>query len=321
MTIDTVRLSVVSKLKKFDWVESELITVDKTNNREFRKYITKGLEGEKVVPRLTYQVGDEELNRLMVEVSLPKLLLQENFTVLSDSQIIESMDKLQDWVSNKIGQSFGSWAAWHVSRLDACYAWKVGDDMKDYIGSLVNLPVHGYTRSPYIRGDQITEGFTWHCKSRKVNVYDKGLECGDLAAQGLLRLECQERTNDAVKTLVSREKGDNLAGELINGDVARKDINRWLKRSGLGSDMKTSVNVVDLLKEEFGYEAASRIYFIEGFKRFGSAMVSKDWCSKETYYKRHRELSKKGYLLNAKEKSLPGLKISKTKNLKKGDNP
>lgn len=311
MSIDTVRITVQAELKSTAWAEREKRDIDNRTGEIKRRFVANfKSDDDATLPRLAYF---PEHNRVVSEVSLPKFVRGENFTLLSDEDITKGTTRMIEFIANTVGQHLPTAETWHVSRMDSCYAWLVGDDMQAYLGALAQMPVHGYTRRGYTLGDNTAPGFTWQAKSLRVNAYDKGLETQRPEAAGLLRLETQALNNSACKTAAKRCKVNQTVAELVTGSIGRREIAQWLKRIGMPSTIQTHAGLFDQLAKEFSPDdAASRWWFLEGFRRRGHGI--KQIVSERTYQRRMTEAKKRGWLATSPGQELPGLTIRQTSN-------
>lgn len=319
MSIDTIRVSIpvfsVPENKFDHCFTNEIIST----GTQKQKYVTTGKDDNGEVdpkaPRVTYYPPDNQFNNLTgeentglvsVEASLPKIVNGQNYSLINQDEINRGMDFIHTWLCERFGVFFPAWKTWSVSRLDGVWSWPVGKDMTHYLEALQSRPVHRYTRTNYISGENETQGFSWYAKSRKVNAYDKGLECGINAAKGLLRLEVQNLNKKAVNRLTHRLNCLNSAESLLSESAGRYEVSNWLKLIGMGKEIKAKGDIYREILEEFGpKEGAARWFFIEGYKRFGAGLKKINYAEK-TYKTRYSEARKKGWLLDS-EKTIPGL--------------
>lgn len=308
MSIDTVRVSVDTTdgvlVRDFD---AEMVTIDQKDHSMKRKYITRGCDGNKTnLPRLTYYPGRDNSGKLVSEVSLPKFVCGNNASILDDSQVEKAMDEVYDWVCEKVNKRLDPLWRWRVSRLDCCYAWNVGSNIASYLAVFSGLPVWGFKRVPYIDGVQETEGFSWVAKSRKINMYDKGKESGIDFAAGVLRAEVQNLNGGAIRNLVDRLECESNPTDLVKGCVGRSELKRWFERVGFSGAMVSRDDLYSELLLKYGEGAASRWFFIDGYKKYGARMNG--LVSERTYKRRLKEVRDNGWLCQS-EMSLPELKI------------
>jgi hypothetical protein len=322
MSIDTVRCCAIAaesvKIEKFDTEIISISTNSKTNQKvERTKYVTIG-QADKIVPRLTYYPsGLASRGNLIFEVSLPKFYAGNNGDLLSDEDIKLAMARAVEFCQQYAGAYLPDWEEWSVSRLDGCYAWQVGKDIQNYISAVGALPVPTYKRMPYVDGDNRTEGNTWINGSRKINLYDKGLESKLPKFSGNLRLEIQNKSPQSLKSMAERhETIDRTAGSLISGAKGRAEVAGWLDRIGMPATLRAELDIFDEIvsSEKSTQAAAARVFFLQAYKKYGSGLRMKSWYSKETYNRQLRECKKKGWLLGLDEtcqgRLLPGLVVS-----------
>lgn len=273
--IDTVRVSsVVSEIKECEF-DKVIKTVDQKTGELKIKFVT--ISGV----RLTYYPHAKEKGTLTAEVSLPKLVKGNNFELLNDSEIEKGLDLISERV-NGVCKCKGL-DGWHVSRLDAVASWKMGEKKQDYIRYFRTCPVTGYVLTGYTAGKKEI-GSTWIAKSRRVNAYDKDAEVGEDLG-GILRLEIQNRNSGSVRNLAKRIKVDQTVDKLINNDVARAELSRWIKRAGIQAFQDSSDGFYDYLLEKFGEKASEIYFFYVGFKKHGPALKGLAGYSDSTYYR------------------------------------
>lgn len=315
MCIDTVRAGTSISLQNISHFEKEISTFDIIKKTTKSKFVTLGKEGdekeEKTVPRLTYYKMAEEgaEGYLNFECSLPKFLLGQNYSLLTDVQLEESLVNVAVWIQDKLHIKIPGWSMWNVSRLDGCHAWQVGEDMQFYFQALRDCPVPGYKRVPYESDGRVTEGFSWVAKTVRTNTYDKGGESGVPEAAGCLRMEVQELNKSSCAALADRIGTGHSVDDLIQADIGRALVRTWLKRIGMQEKIWTKADIYEKLCVKYGADdAASRLFFIEGYKRFGSQLKTKSWYSERTYKRRLVEAKAAGWLVDS-TKELEGLKV------------
>jgi hypothetical protein len=214
---------------------------------------------------------------------------------------------MANWISEKLSINLNG-IDWKPSRIDYCYFWILGEDIKDYLSSFSNCPVYQYTRSPYVDDNNRQQGFTWRSKNRKINMYNKDLETG-VNLGGMLRFEIQNLNRQSIKTIE-----ESVSENLLSCISAKKLLNRWLERAGLTNGVVGKIDLLMKLIDKYGYEGAtSRYMFIETYKKLGCG--AKKVMSEVTYKRRRSEASKNGWLVsNDENKHLKGLIINEIPN-------
>ena len=293
--IDTIRISNKCKIALKGWADSEIITRFKSGAEKV-KMVTTGGEN-KTDPRLTYYPKDELLT---AEVSLPKFLKNNNVELLDDDQLNQAKNKFITWIESLLGIKIVNPK---VIRLDCCYAWET-EDVNLYLKAFSGFPISGYTRSPYVQDDGKIQGFTWRCKTVKINAYDKGIEAK--LDVNILRLEKQDLNNKAVLMTAARNDVDQNM-DLISNQVSRNELRHFMARAGLTSKFSVKDDLFTKLVKEFGFEDGSKKYFFtELFKNYGVGM--KNFMSPYKYFHQRKEMLKNGWLCQA-DKELPELKV------------
>lgn len=188
---------------------------------------------DETVLRFTYHPVDYKGNPLLtLEVSLPKLILGNNYQMLgSIDGTIKIANLLLDIIPHipKLDLSEGI-----LIRLDVCYNHQVGDAVDDYVTAIGNLD-YPHRRTKYHK----YEGTEFRAKHKTTKFYNKHYESGYLEANGILRQEITMlRPKDiqkfllnpkptllnVSKELVKEELQNDLAKlGLLNNSIANRD--------------------------------------------------------------------------------------------------
>jgi len=133
--------------------------------------------------RFTYYPIDYKLNPLLtLEVSLPKLLFDNNYRMLGS---IDGTIKIVNILLKDLPHvPHLDIAEGILIRLDMCYNHQVGDMVKDYIEALGKLD-YPHRRTKHHR----FEGVEFKSKHITTKFYDKEHESGFIEAKGILRQE------------------------------------------------------------------------------------------------------------------------------------
>ena len=136
---------------------------------------------------------------LMLELSLPKLLFDNNFQMILG---IDSTIKWANLLLNKIPHApvldLGEGI---LIRLDICYNHQVGDMVDDYIKALGRLD-YPHRRTKYHLG----EGAEYRAKHKTTKFYNKERETGRSEAAGLLRQELTLMSGKDIKKITGIKK-------------------------------------------------------------------------------------------------------------------
>lgn len=147
------------------------------------------------------------VDQFLVELSLPKALFGNNWTMLED--LDTAVEAADCWLQSHEGMpELPSIAEMTVSRLDLCWNFDVGELLPYYIDALAKLD---YARRTKARFNSQTVEF--RVKAAKTKFYDKRAEAGDECPPGLLRFEVTFHKARAVRHAVGAKK-PVLFGEL-----------------------------------------------------------------------------------------------------------
>ena len=136
---------------------------------------------------------------LMLELSLPKLLFDNNFQMILG---IDSTIKWANFLLRKIPHApildIGEGI---LIRLDICYNHQVGDMVDDYIKALGHLD-YPHRRTKYHLG----EGAEFRTKHKTTKFYNKERETGRSEAAGLLRQELTLMSGKDIQKIMGIKK-------------------------------------------------------------------------------------------------------------------
>ena len=145
------------------------------------------------------------LHLLTIELSLPKLLLGNNWQMLWDIPSgIVALDALL--AACPALPALPSVADMTLSRLDVCYNYQVGENLPHYIAALARLD---YPRRTTVRFN--TQTVEFRCKSVKCKFYDKHAETLGQSPPGILRHEITLPRARAIRTALSFPQPATLA--------------------------------------------------------------------------------------------------------------
>lgn len=133
--------------------------------------------------RFTYiPVAYDESEMLTLEMSLPKLVLGNNYQMLGS---IDEAIKMTNMILPRIAHVPAlDLSEGILIRLDVCYNHQVGDAVDDYIKALGNLD-YAHRRTKHHRN----EGVEFRAKHKTTKFYNKENESGCTEAHGILRQE------------------------------------------------------------------------------------------------------------------------------------
>lgn len=180
--LDTIRVKfLISPTPEHLSKWTHRITETQTGIRE--SYIFNPIIGDTMCKFTFYPFAYDGNPLLMLEFSLPKLVLGNNFQMLGS---IDGTIKISNYLLNnysypipKIDISEGV-----LIRLDMCYNHQVGDYVEDYIKAFGNLEYpHRRTKN------HKHEGVEYRAKHITTKFYNKEKESGFPEAKGILRQE------------------------------------------------------------------------------------------------------------------------------------
>lgn len=123
------------------------------------------------------------VDQFLVELSLPKAVFGNNWTMLEDLQT--AIDAADYWLANHEAiPDLPSVAEMTVSRLDLCWNFQVGQLLPYYVNALGKLDYPRRTKACFN-----SETIEFGVKSTKTKFYDKRAEAGSECPAGILRFE------------------------------------------------------------------------------------------------------------------------------------
>lgn len=154
-----------------------------TSEKGVKEVYIYNYQFDEALLRFTYYPIDYKLHPLLsLEVSLPKLLFDNNYTMLgSIDGTIKITNLLLEDLPNVPHLDI---AAGILIRLDMCYNHQVGDMVNDYVDALGKLE-YPHRRTKHHR----FEGVEYRSKHKTTKFYNKEHESGCIEARGILRQE------------------------------------------------------------------------------------------------------------------------------------
>jgi hypothetical protein len=218
-----------------------------TGQRE--SFIYNPKVGETVLRFTYYPLGYDSKPLLTLEMSLPKLIFDNNYRMLgSIDGTIKLANILLDDLPHvpKLDLAEGI-----LIRLDMCFNHQVGDLVDDYIKAIGNLD-YPHRRTKHHR----FEGVEFRAKHKTTKFYNKEHETGLSEAHGILRQETTLMDGKDIQKLLGNKHPTLL-------DVSYEQIAASLKddleKLGLENSISTRDNAMKLLCDEFGEYAG--IYY------------------------------------------------------------
>ncbi len=145
------------------------------------------------------------LHLLTIELSLPKLLLGNNWQMLYDIPgAIPVVDAI--FARSPALPPLPSVAEMSLSRLDICYNYQVGDQLAAYIEGLSRLD---YAHRTTVRFN--TQTVEFRCKSVNCKFYDKHAETLGQSPPGILRHEITLQRARTIRTVLGFTQPTTLA--------------------------------------------------------------------------------------------------------------
>ncbi len=231
--IDTIRVKYHIIPKSFQLTAWTIRSVETSTGKRYSLTYNPQVEN-KVLPRYTfYPLGYDETPILILEVSLPKMILGNNFQEITsvESAIIQANTILENIpYAPELNLAEGV-----LIRLDLCHNHQVGDTVDDFIEALGNLEFP-HRRTKQHRG----EGVEFRAKHKTTKFYNKERESGYAEAHGILRqettlqdpkdiqklLRCSAPTLlDLSNQVIMDALKDDLAKlNLLNNSIANRNI-------------------------------------------------------------------------------------------------
>jgi len=170
-----------------------------------------------------YPVAYDGSELLTLEVSLPKLILGNNYEMLTDiPQAIKFGNMILASVNNvpKLDLAEGI-----LIRLDMCFNHQVGEAVGDYIKALANLD-YPHRRTKHHRH----EGTEFKAKHKTTKFYDKEHESGYIEAHGILRQETTLINGKDIQKLLGKPKPTLLD---VTREKVKEELQSDLQKLGL----------------------------------------------------------------------------------------
>ncbi len=201
---------------------------------------------------------------LTLEVSLPKLLFEHNYQMLTSiEETIKAGNARLDGIPHipKLDLAEGI-----LIRLDMCYNHQVGDAVEDYIKALGCLD-YPHRRTKHHR----YEGVEFRAKHKTTKFYNKERESGFIEARGILRQETTLINGKDIQKMFGANKPTLL-------DVTKEKVIEFLKDdlakiNLLDNSIATRNTALKNLCETYGENAG--IYY------FGLLMSKRDKSKKK----------------------------------------
>jgi len=230
--------------------------IHKTSETETGKresYLYNPVIGEnKVMLKYTYYpLGYDNHPILTLEISLPKLIYGNNYTMLlSIPTAIQAGNKVLAEVPYA---PILDLAEGILIRMDMCYNHRVGDTVDDYIRAIGNLE-YPHRRTKYHRG----EGVEFRAKHITTKFYNKQKETGLKEAAGILRQETTIQTSKEVQKALKEKKPTLLH---ITPDFINSYLNNDLQKlTLLNNSIATRDTALKILCDAHGGDAGIFYY-------------------------------------------------------------
>lgn len=289
----------------------------------WKKSVTTGMDAEgvlqeKVVYRLArenehppYLTYSPRSGSLTVETSLPKILFEENVTMLSPSDVPRALDELSNRVESLVGAPIPHCKDWTLrGRADAVFSWNVGQErVPDYLHALSQLHLARH------RTDYVDHAKTvyWKTARRWIRSYDKYAECKLPEAKGNLRFEVEmKRAKSELQTMANVKEGAK-AGEVLNWQTARSILAHWLEMLGTDLVVPDDERLLALLCKKCGPTKAIRLIgFVFASRMYGREELLGRGFKRDYVWRNVREIKAAGAnAAMAKRGVLPGLSLPK----------
>ncbi len=279
-SVDTIKASTPVEIALpeilFDRVHTT--TIDNQREKVLVKWTTRDEENE---PRATYYPSDQ---RLLVEVSLPKLLTGTNHHQLTQTQLDQALTLLDQWLAEKFKGCITSVRTMYVQRVDFVTHWDVGDDLPLYLDELEKLSLPSHRTEIFETGVRFKSG------SRHITFYDKYAESGNPESSGYLRYEISTRRAGIRYMCQSWLKCGRTITDLVQVKHAHTMLNRFA--NNLHLDTATNVPLDDeILREHFGRRWASAKTYAEVIRNHGANSWKRQMIGKSTYYRYKAEFA------------------------------
>ena len=230
--LDTIRVKFPIRPTEEQLKQWWTLRTTKTQTGEKNYYIYNPVVRDTTLRFTYYPVAYDNSEILTLEMSLPKLILGNNY------QMLESIDEAIK-MANIILPNIPHVPILDLSegiliRLDMCYNHQVGDAVDDYIKALGNLD-YPHRRTKHHR----FEGVEYRAKHKTTKFYNKEHESGFIEAHGILRQEITLIKGKDIQLLLHNPKptllnvspeqiADELKNELatlglLNNSIANQD--------------------------------------------------------------------------------------------------
>lgn len=281
--IDTVRASTEMRQGQID---TRIFPVKSTQASQQTgemgvRYIRNPEPGH-VEPRLTYYPDPPKGPRLVVEVSLPKLLYGDRPVLLSSGEVSSAIGGVKAWLYN-LGLSVPYLEDWKATRLDYYWQWEV-DNMDEYMATIATLQLSRYAKTVYGKA-----GVSWRNDGkrvhRRIKFYDKEKELGQRKGK-LLRFEVSQHAQ-ALRDLATRvENVPLIVSALVDEQLVKRRLARWLDALGLcATSYGSTVTLRSRISAVLGVSAiANAEYFIDVYHTHGTQAISLGHITKNKYY-------------------------------------
>jgi len=240
--IDTVLLSSNQELKRNPGTFTE-IEAKVPGEGIKRKWIRNDLPA-----RFTYYPDQK---KLFLECSLPKILFNNNYSMIHLEDLQEISQIIQDLIQEELKIQVEDLSSWKVHKMDLCFNFQVGELVKDYLRYFqkIFLP---YAGASIVFQD---ETVTWKSKSKGLKFYDKMRESKDPGAEGILRMELRVQHQETFRSILGVQKRKKLSSM----DDSRESSSRnywWWKDREL--DSPPQITFSQMLKKELIQEELNK---------------------------------------------------------------
>ena len=158
------------------------------------------LDNSAVIKCTYYQYSFDRMPLLVLDFSIPKVCLGNNFTIVEDKDV--TIKKINQILTEIKGLPILDFNFAVINQVDFCYLHQVGDLVPHYIYALQQLEYSYRTTFAYS-----SEGvaFKNKQKGRHSKFYDKEKETGSPAAHGILKQELTRTLSD-IQKLTGKKK-------------------------------------------------------------------------------------------------------------------
>lgn len=300
-----VRLPDRGCLEKYGWTFSPAKVNLATGLTYGEKYYLPEALDEDAMVRLP---GLDYNGFLSFKVSLPKALRGENISLITEADLPEIFQKLDDFVGERTGLVLPSVGEWKTSRLDYCYTWDLPEqDVAAYISAFSGLSLPRHKRTAF----QNFEGVCFKSRSNWSLFYDKFSETGDESAKGVLRHELRFNHSAANERIAKKLKTDRRLKNLLTDGAALETMNDYYRRlCPERTDFRGREGLIHNIVKTFGTRSAPNLlYFLELYELYGNRAYKVGLISKNQYYYNRKKLIGAGMTPTIAEQDLPRLEI------------